>query len=64
MKNAQLNTKKEFIANIANVGNSLSINEFVDAGFNLLNTNEITKEEFQSVLHQLLLHFRDINKGV
>ena len=64
MKNAQLNTKQEFIANMTNVGNSLTINEFVDAGFDLLNTNEITKEEFQSILHELLLHLRSINKGV
>jgi len=63
MQNDKNNTKQDFISNITNVGNSLTINEFVDAGFNLMNTNEITTEEFESILHQLRLHLRTINKG-
>jgi hypothetical protein len=63
MENAQLNTKQEFVANITNVGNALSVNQFVDAGFNLLNSNQITTEEFTSIMHEVLAHLQNTNKG-
>ena len=63
MKNAQLNTKEEFVANITNVGNTLSVNQFVDAGFNLLNINQIKSEEFTSIMYEVLAHLQNTNKG-
>lgn len=63
MENVQINTKQDFISNITNVGNSLTINQFVDSGFNLIDTNEITTKEFKAIMHQALSHLQNTKTG-
>ena len=63
MKNAQFNTKQDLTSNITNIGNGFTINEFVDAGFNLIDTNEITTEEFKAIMHEALAHLQNTKTG-
>jgi hypothetical protein len=63
MKNVQLNTKQDLISNIAKIGSELMVNQFVDAGFNLIDTNEITTEEFKAIMHEALAHLQNTKTG-
>jgi hypothetical protein len=63
MENAQFNTKQDLTSNITNIGNGFTINEFVDAGFNLIDTNEITTEEFKAIMHEALAHLQNTKTG-
>lgn len=63
MENAQVNTKQDLILSIAKIGKELTVNQFVDFGFNLIDTNEITTKEFKAIMHQALSHLQNTKTG-
>jgi hypothetical protein len=53
MTHVQLDTKQDLISNIPNVGDTLTVNQFVDAAFHLLDTEQIDKKDLESILFDL-----------
>jgi hypothetical protein len=56
------NTKQDLILSIAKIGNEISVNEFVKAVHTSFIEDEITQEEFMSIMNQAIAH-RHAQKG-
>jgi SUMO ligase MMS21 Smc5/6 complex component len=63
MENIQLNTKQDLISSIAKIGSELTVNQFVDSAHSLFVDNDITQEDFISIMNQALEYLQNTKTG-
>jgi hypothetical protein len=63
MENTQLNTKQILISSISKIGSELTVNQFVDSAHGSFIDNDITSEDFVSIMNQALQYLQNNKTG-